>query len=76
MATGTVKTVLIDKGFGFITPDEGGNGRDSDLFFHSSAVQDGALEEYRVGDRVSFEVGLDTRNPSRSRASDVRRVAE
>ncbi|MDQ3044817.1 MAG: cold shock domain-containing protein, partial [Chloroflexota bacterium] len=37
MATGTVKTIRDDKGFGFIAP-EGSTGR-NDLFFHRSAVE-------------------------------------
>jgi CspA family cold shock protein len=76
MATGTVKTVLPDKGFGFIAPDDGDGTRASELFFHHTAVQDGRIEEYQPGDRVSFDAGPDTRDPSRSRASNVRRVTE
>ncbi len=76
MATGTVKTVLSDKGFGFITPDEGDGGRASELFFHHSSIQDGRLEEYQPGDRVTFDAGPDPRDPSRSRASNVRTVKE
>ena len=76
MATGTVKTVLTEKGFGFISPDEGDGGRDSELFFHHSAVQEGRIEDYQPGDRVSFEVEPDSRNPSRSRATGVRHVTE
>ena len=76
MATGTVKTVLTDKGFGFIAPDGGAGGRTGDLFFHHSSIRDGAIDEYREGDRVSFEVEPDVRDPSRSRATDVRRVED
>jgi CspA family cold shock protein len=76
MATGTVKTVLSDKGFGFITPDEGGGGQNSDLFFHHTAIQEGRFEEYRPGDRVSFQSEPDSRDPSRFRATNVRRVSE
>lgn len=76
MATGTVKTVLSDKGFGFITPDQGEGGRNGDLFFHHSSLQEGRIEEYRPGDRVSFTAEPDSRDPSRSRATNVRRVSE
>lgn len=76
MATGTVKTILVDKGFGFISPDEGGGDRGSDIFFHHSSVQDGRIDDYREGDRVSFDTTPDSRDPSRSRAANVRRVTE
>ena len=76
VVTGTIKTVLSDKGFGFITPDEGGGGRSSELFFHHTAVREGRLEDYQPGDRVSFDAEPDSRDPSRSRANNVRRVSE
>ena len=76
MATGTVKTVLSEKGFGFIAPDEGEGERANELFFHHSAIKEGRLEDYQPGDRVSFQVEPDSRDPKRSRATDVRRVSE
>jgi cold shock protein len=76
MATGTVKTVLAEKGFGFISPDGGDGSRGSEVFFHHSAVQDGQIETYREGDRVSFTSEPDPRDPSRTRAADVRRITE
>ena len=51
MATGTVKWFSDDKGFGFITPDEG----DRDLFVHHTGI---AMDGYRSlaeGLRVSYE---------------------
>jgi CspA family cold shock protein len=53
MATGTVKFFNEDKGFGFITPENGG----ADVFVHVSALQQGG--SLREGDKVSFEVGQD-----------------
>ncbi|MBY3134532.1 cold-shock protein [Rhizobium laguerreae] len=64
MATGTVKFFNNDKGFGFITPENGG----ADVFVHVSALQQaGSLRE---GDKVSFEVGQD-RKTGKSKAENV-----
>lgn len=48
MSNGTVKFFNTTKGFGFITPDEGGK----DVFVHVSATK----EEINEGDKVSFEI--------------------
>lgn len=70
MATGTIKTLIPDKGFGFITIEGG----DSDLFFHSSAVMTGDFDTLQVGQVVSFEAEADPRDPRRQRAKNVRRA--
>ena len=51
MATGTVKWFNADKGFGFITPDEGG----ADLFAHFSAIQSSGFRSLEENQRVSFD---------------------
>jgi cold shock protein len=51
MATGTVKWFNNDKGFGFITPDEGGK----DLFVHHSAIQTNGFRTLEDGARVNYE---------------------
>jgi len=56
MSSGTVKWFNPSKGFGFITPDDGGN----DLFVHKSEVQSGSLDE---GQKVDFEVGEGQKGP-------------
>ena len=48
MKTGTVKFFNSTKGFGFITPDDGGK----DVFVHQSGLND----EIREGDKVSYDV--------------------
>ncbi len=48
MSNGTVKFFNNSKGFGFITPDEGGK----DLFIHQS----GLTEDIAEGDKVSYDV--------------------
>ncbi len=52
MATGTVKWFNDSKGFGFITPDDGGD----DLFAHFSAIVDEGYKSLKEGAKVSFEV--------------------
>ncbi len=64
MATGTVKWFNETKGFGFITPDEGGK----DLFVHINEVDSGPLND---GDKVEFQVGEGRKGPM---AVGVKRV--
>lgn len=62
MATGTVKFFNEDKGFGFITPDDGGK----DLFVHASAIVNGPITN---DDKVEFEVGEGKKGPCAERVS-------
>jgi CspA family cold shock protein len=68
MPTGTIKT-LRDRGFGFIEPD--GDDGSGDLFFHHSSVADRGFETLQVGQRVTFDVAPDPRDPGRQRAINV-----
>ena len=68
MATGQIKRLAQDRGFGFIRPD----GESDDIFFHTSAVQGGIFDSLHEGQTVEFEKGADDRNPSKSRALNVR----
>ena len=52
MATGTVKWFNMDKGFGFIAPEDGGK----DVFIHITAVQAAGLTTLNDGQNVSYEV--------------------
>jgi cold shock protein len=70
MATGIIRSIR-DRGFGFIARDEGGP-RTDELFFHRSAVEGEDFDNLREGQRVSFEVEPDPRDPSRRRAVHVR----
>lgn len=70
MTTGTVKTLLHAKGFGFIAPDDG-DGQNADLFFHHSALQGGHFDDLQLGQRVEFESEPDPRNVGRYRAKNV-----
>jgi cold shock protein len=67
MATGTVKWFNDSKGFGFITPDEGGE----DLFAHFSAIQTNGFKSLQENQRVTFEV---TVGPKGKQASNIQKL--
>lgn len=67
MATGTVKWFNDSKGFGFITPEAGGD----DLFAHFSAIQASGFKTLREGQRVSFDI---TSGPKGQQASNIRPI--
>ncbi len=50
--TGTIKKIIAEKGFGFITAA----GMEKDLFFHSNSLVGTSFDDLREGDAVSFEV--------------------
>ncbi|MCB9932534.1 MAG: cold-shock protein [Planctomycetes bacterium] len=60
MATGTVKWFNDDKGYGFITPDDGG----ADLFAHYSAIQSEGFKSLKEGQKVEYEVGQGRKGPA------------
>ncbi len=65
MANGIVKWFNDSKGFGFITPDEGGD----DLFAHFSAIQSNGFKSLAENQRVTFDV---TTGPKGKQASNIR----
>ena len=65
MATGTVKWFNDAKGFGFITPDGGGE----DLFAHFSAINMQGFKSLKEGQKVSFEIGAG--NNGKTRANNI-----
>ena len=57
--TGTIAR-LTDRGFGFITPENG----DKDVFFHAKALADVTFDELREGEKVSFEIEEGPKGPA------------
>ena len=64
MPTGTVKWFNPDKGFGFITPDDGSK----DLFVHQSAISGDGFRSLDEGDNVTFDTEDSDKGP---RAANV-----
>ena len=60
MATGTVKWFNDSKGFGFITPDDGGK----DLFAHHTSIQMDGYKSLKEAQKVSFEVQDGPKGPA------------
>ena len=65
MNAGTVKWFNDQKGFGFITPDDGGK----DLFAHFSEIQDAGFKTLKEARRVTYEV---TNGPKGPQATKIR----
>jgi CspA family cold shock protein len=55
MPTGSVKWFNVNKGFGFIVPDDGSK----DVFVHVSAVERAGLSSLLEGQRLEYEMGRD-----------------
>ena len=67
MAQGSVKWFNAEKGYGFITPEDGSK----DVFVHHSAIQAEGFRSLNEGDKVEFEVTQGQKGPQ---ASNVRAV--
>lgn len=65
MATGTVKWFNDAKGYGFITPDDGGE----DLFAHFSQIQGNGFKSLSENQRVSFDVTVGSKG--KTQASNI-----
>ncbi|MFC1667709.1 cold-shock protein [Candidatus Omnitrophota bacterium] len=63
MAKGTVKWFNDQKGFGFVTPEDG-----ADVFVHHTAIQGGGFKSLAEGEAVEFEI---TKGPKGNQAQNV-----
>jgi cold shock protein len=59
MASGTVKWFSDDKGYGFVTPDDGG----ADLFIHHSNINMGGFKTLKEGQKVQYEAAQGKKGP-------------
>ena len=66
MTEGTVKWFNDNKGFGFITPEDG-----DDVFVHHTSIEGEGFKSLAEGDKVQFEV---TQGPKGPQASNVRKL--
>ena len=62
---GTIKTLIANKGFGFISRE----GETKDLFFHSKELKGVTFDELKVGDAVTFEVVEGEKGPAATNVS-------
>lgn len=67
METGTVKWFNDSKGFGFITPDAGGD----DLFAHFSEVQGNGFKSLQEGQKVRYVAGVGQKGPAATKIEPI-----
>lgn len=65
--TGTIARTVGDRGFGFITPDDGSK----DVFFHARSLVDVEFDDIREGDKVTFDLENGPKGPA---AANVQRA--
>ena len=67
MATGTVKWLSSEKGYGFVTPDDGS----ADVFVHFSAIVGDGYRNLDEGQKVSYEVTQGQKGPQATNVQPV-----
>lgn len=71
MPTGTIKKLIVEKGFGFIQADKS-EGKTGDVFFHHSTVADRGFEKLSEGQRVEYTLEPANESGKGPRAREVR----
>jgi len=65
---GSVSNINLDRGFGFVTLED-----EAELFFHGNELRNCAdIRLLRPGDRLTFTIGPDSKNPEKKEAKDIR----
>ena len=67
MSTGTVKWFNNEKGFGFITPDDGG----ADVFVHYRSIEGSGYRSLQENQRVEFEITQGDKGPQASNVNAI-----
>lgn len=67
VATGTVKWFNSQKGYGFISPDDGSK----DIFCHYSKIVDDGYRSLQEGQRVEFDLGEGTKGPEANNVKPI-----
>ena len=68
MATGTIKRIITDRGFGFIRAEDG-----REIFFHRSELQNVDFDELREGDHLEFNIIKGDKGPQ---AISIKKASE
>jgi cold shock protein len=64
VSNGTIKRLILDKGFGFVADESG-----SEYFFHQSACQGTPFDQLREGQAVTFQTGQGPKGPRAERVT-------
>lgn len=67
MATGVVSKFMTEKGYGFITPDDGGK----DIFVHNTDIKIDGANSLEPGQRVQFDLAQEAKGPKASNVTNA-----